>query len=510
MAVSERLNLPDRPESPPSNLSLDPKVKASIEILVVDDEHTLRESCATLLTSNGYSVEVCGKGEDALEMLRRRPFDIILADVFMPGTTGLDILAAALEAKPDAIVIMMTGNPSVESSVEALRAGAWDYVPKPFSATHLQIMIGRAAHTVVVGRESDKKTQKEARKTPNGAVSHSRQSVLLGVSPAFSRVISLVHQVSKTDASVFITGESGTGKEMIAQLIHHESRRASRELVAVNCAALPETLLESEMFGHVEGAFTGAVREKTGLLEVANGGTLFLDELTEMPMSIQAKLLRVLQDGVLRKLGSTKTDSVVNVRFIAATNMDAAEAVEQGKLRKDLFYRLRVVPIHIPPLRERPEDIPVLAEHFLKTFWHQHRGELQFPAFTREALESLVDNPWQGNVRELRNIIEHAVVLLRPGQDIAPDDLPFIDDASSPSSGSDGFPEGFSFHGDYHEARERVLAAFERGYLARIVRRAKGNMSDAARIAGVDRTTLYRLMQKHGLDRQDLLARSED
>ena len=510
MAVSERLNLPDRPESPPSNLTLDPKVRASIEILVVDDEHTLRESCATLLSSNGYSVEVCGRGEDALELLRRRPFDIILADVFLPGIPGLDILAAALEANPDAIVIMMTGNPSVESSVEALRAGAWDYVPKPFSATHLQIMIGRAAHTVVVGRESDKRAAEEVKKTPNGAVSHSRQSVLLGVSPAFARVISLVHQVSKTDASVFITGESGTGKEMIAQMIHHESRRASRELVAVNCAALPETLLESEMFGHVEGAFTGAVREKTGLLEVANGGTLFLDELTEMPMSIQAKLLRVLQDGVLRKLGSTKTDSVVNVRFIAATNMDAAEAVEQGKLRKDLFYRLRVVPINIPPLRERPEDIPVLAEHFLRMFWDQHRGSESVPRFTREAVESLIDNPWQGNVRELRNIIEHAVVLLKPGAEIQPDDLPFIDDASSPAPGSEGFPEGFSFHGDYHEARERVLAAFERGYLARIVKRAKGNMSDAARIAGVDRTTLYRLMQKHGLDRQDLLARSDD
>ena len=510
MAVSERLNLPNKPESPPSNLSLDPKVKASIEIMVVDDEHTLRESCATLLTSSGYSVEVCGRGDEALDMLRRRPFDIVLVDVFMPTASGMDILRAALEANSDTIVIMMTGNPSVESSVEALRAGAWDYVPKPFSATHLQIMIGRAAHTVVVGRESQTRTQEAPAPSTTGPVSHSRTGVLLGVSPAFARVISLVHQVSKTDASVFITGESGTGKEMIAQLIHQESRRASRELVAVNCAALPETLLESEMFGHVEGAFTGAVREKTGLLEVANGGTLFLDELTEMPMSIQAKLLRVLQDGVLRKLGSTKTDSVVNVRFIAATNMDAAEAVEQGKLRKDLFYRLRVVPIHIPPLRERPEDIPVLAEHFLSSFWKQHRRDEDAPRFTREAVEALVDNPWQGNVRELRNIIEHAVVLLRPGAEIQPSDLPFIEDAGSGSMGSDGFPEGFSFHGDYHEARERVLAAFERGYLARIVRRAKGNMSDAARIAGVDRTTLYRLMQKHGLDRQDLLTRSED
>ncbi|MGI9626303.1 MAG: sigma-54-dependent transcriptional regulator [Longimicrobiales bacterium] len=502
--------MPNQPESPPSNLTLDPKVKASIAVLVVDDEHTFRESCATLLSSGGYSVEVCGRGEEALELLGRRPFDIVLADVFMSGVSGMEILETALKVNPSSIVIMMTGNPSVESSVQALRLGAWDYVPKPFSATHLQIMMGRAAHTVVVGRESQTQIAAKPKDEKGTVVSenHSRSGVLLGASPAFAQVISLVHQVSKTDASVFVTGESGTGKEMIAQLIHQESRRASRELVAVNCAALPETLLESEMFGHVEGAFTGAVREKTGLLEVANGGTLFLDELTEMPMSIQAKLLRVIQDGVLRKLGSTQTDSVVNVRFIAATNMDAAEAVEMGKLRKDLFYRLRVVPIHIPPLRERPEDIPVLAEHFLATFWAQHRGDEPAPTFTGSALEALVDNPWQGNVRELRNVLEHAVVMLAPGSDISPENLPFIDDsAASPPAA--GFPDGFSFHGDYHEARERVLAAFERGYLARIVRRAKGNMSDAARIAGVDRTTLYRLMQKHGLDRQDLLSRTE-
>ncbi len=509
MAVSERLNTPESPDGPPSNLSLKAEVRASIEILVVDDEHTLRESCASLLRTGGYTVEVCGKGEEAVELLRRRPFDIVLADVYMSGVPGMEVLEKALEANPDSLVIMMTGNPSVESSVQALRSGAWDYVPKPFSATHLQIMIGRAAHTVVVGRESQEQAV-EAPATETGAVNHSKSGILLGASPAFTKVISLVRQVSRTDASVFVTGESGVGKEMIAQLIHQESRRASRELVAINCAALPETLLESEMFGHVEGAFTGAVRDKIGLLEVANGGTLFLDELTEMPMSIQAKLLRVLQDGVLRKLGSTKTDSVVNVRFIAATNMDPAEAVEQGKLRKDLYYRLRVVPVHIPPLRERPEDVPILATQFLSEFWTRHRQGDAVPVMTESAMEALVDAPWHGNVRELRNVLEHAVVLLEAGAAIQPEDLPFIGEPAQPGRSVDGFPDTFSFHGDYHEARERVLAAFERGYLARVVRRAKGNMSDAARIAGVDRTTLYRLMQKHGLDRQDLMIRSED
>ncbi|NNF27116.1 MAG: sigma 54-interacting transcriptional regulator, partial [Gemmatimonadetes bacterium] len=278
-------------------------------------------------------------------------------------------------------------------------------------------------------------------------------------------------------------------------------------LIPVNCAALPETLLESEMFGHVEGAFTGAVRAKKGLLEVAHGGTLFLDELTEMPMSIQAKLLRVVQDGVVRRLGSTRTDAVVNVRFIAATNMDPVEAVAKGKLRKDLFYRLRVVPVLVPSLRQRPDDIPLLANHFLELFWAEHRPDEARPKLTDEAVAALVACEWPGNVRELRNVIEHAVVLVEAGTDIQPANLPFF--AAPPGQGAtERLWDTFALHGEYHEAREQVLAAFERGYLSRVVRRAKGNMSDAAKLAGVDRTTLYRLTKKHDLDPRNL--RSDD
>jgi DNA-binding NtrC family response regulator len=324
------------------------------------------------------------------------------------------------------------------------------------------------------------------------------------------RCLELARKVAATDASVFITGETGAGKEMIAQYIQKRSRRRARPLVAVNCAALPEGLLESEMFGHVKGAFTGAVKDKAGLLETANGGTLFLDELTEMPKSIQAKLLRVIQDGVVRRVGSNSTSTVVNVRFIAASNRDADEAVKEGVLREDLYYRLRVVPIALPALRERLEDIPILAKHFLRVYWRQHRGgETRLPTLTTGAIEALQAYPWPGNVRELQNALEHAVVLLEPGQEIAAEDIPLSDaplGEEPPAGAVAGLDAEAMIREGYHAARERVIAQFERTYLEELVRAAEGNMSRAARLAGVDRTTLYRLMERHGLQRESVVS----
>ncbi len=484
-------------------LSIAPEIKASIRILIVDDERTLRESCQSVLQMDGYSVTTSARGEEALDLLRQRPFDIVLVDLYMTQVPGLEILRAALTTNRAAIVVVMTGNPSVTTSIEALRAGAWDYLPKPFSATHLQVLIGRASHAVMVAREATELRQQLLRQH-----SHSDTLTLIGMSPPFRRAIDLARKVAATSASVFISGESGTGKEVVAQFIHQNSRRAGKPLVPLNCAALPEHLLESEMFGHRKGAFTGADRDKPGLLETANGGTLFLDELTEMALPLQAKLLRVVQDGVLRRVGSETNDAVVDVRFISATNRDPQQAVDSGALRGDLYYRLRVVPISLPPLRSRPEDIPLFANHFLTHFWVRHRGMPDRPPrFSEECVAFLQSRPWRGNVRELQNLIEHVAVLAEPEQLIGSRDIPVYDDASdqpkiAPALSTDP-------NEPYHAAKDKIIADFEQDYLARLVKRTSGNMSKAARLAGVDRTTLYRLMDKHHLLRHAAPGDSE-
>ncbi len=480
--------------------------KESISILVVDDEFSLRESCGSLLKNEGYQVGLCGRGDEAMNLVRRKKYDILLIDLFMSQVSGMEILAEAREHLPESLIILMTGNPSVETSLEGLRAGAWDYLPKPFSAAQLQVLMGRAAHAVTVARES-RPPPFEA-KAPGRKAPQVGGRPILGTSRAMRDVIELAAKVARTDASVFITGDSGTGKELLAHFIHENSRRSSRSLVPVNCAALPEPLLESEMFGHTEGAFTGATKAKSGLLEVAHGGTLFLDELSDMPLSVQAKILRVIQDGVVRRVGSTQVDAVVNIRFIAATNVDPMELVRKGSLRRDLHYRLRVVPIHIPSLAERREDIPVLAGSFLQEFWHNHRDPSEaLPAFSEAAVWSLQQWPWRGNVRELRNVVEHLVVLAHPGSEILPEEIPFIhEELEGRSFGSGLVLDRTIMDADYHTAREMVLARFEKDYLEHVVRESRGNISDAARMAGVDRTTLYRMMDRHGTSRDQLLA----
>src|SRR5919202_2858884 len=491
LVQSERNTLAASDSAARDPLSIPSEVKASIRVLVIDDERTLRESCASVLQMDGYNVTLIGRGEEALETVRRRKFDIILVDLYMSQISGLEILQATLEAYKDTIVVVMTGNPSVTMSMEALIAGAWDYLPKPFSATHLQVLIGRASHAVMMTREAQ-----ELRVQLMNQHGHSDKIALIGISPLFRKAVELARKVAPTDASVFISGESGTGKEVIAQFIPQNSRRAARSLVPINCAALPEPLLESEMFGHRKGAFTGADRDKPGLLETANGGTLFLDELTEMPLPLQAKLLRVIQDGVVRRVGSEQHDAVVDVRFISATNRDPQEAVGQGVLRADLFYRLRVVPIKLPPLRKRQEDIPLLANHFLTHYWHQHRRSGDpLPELTEASIDFLQTRPWRGNVRELQNAIEHVAVLAEPDQVIQPTDIPVYDDGNewpAESVGSSGIMDEA-----YHTAKDRVVAQFEKEYLGRLVTRAGGNMSKAARPGSIDRTTPYRLMGKH-------------
>lgn len=342
---------------------------------------------------------------------------------------------------------------------------------------------------------------------------------ILGASASMRRAVDRALRVAGTDASVFLVGESGTGKELFARLIHEKSRRSGGALVPVNCAALPADLLESELFGHRRGAFTDAVRNKAGLLETAHGGTLFLDELTEMDRGLQAKLLRVIQDGVVRRVGSEETDAVVDVRFITATSRDPRRAVREGLLREDVYYRLRVVGIRLAPLRERPEDIPVLSRHFLARSWRRHRREDGPPPRLRaDALSALVQHPWPGNVRELQNVIEQTAIFAGPGEIVGPGRLPPL--AGEPAGGNGAHPVT-RMNGvrpktteetrerspaPYHAAKKRIIDRFEREYLTRVVLRTEGNLSEAARRSGVDRATLYRLMDKHELSRDALMA----
>ncbi len=492
----------------------------ALRILVVDDDRTLREGCANILRLDGHHVVTFGRGEEAIDASERQHFDIALVDLYMTPISGMDVLRAITASSRDTLVVVMTGNPTVASSLDALRAGAWDYLPKPFSASHLQVLVGRAAHAARGGRTTRDLRDDAAPSglsagasgggrapavAPSDAGPAHRGSdtdTLIGDSAALRQAVAMARRVAPADASVMIFGESGTGKEVIAHFIHRHSRRAARKMIAINCAAIPGPLLESEMFGHKKGAFTGADRDKAGLLETADGGTLFLDELGEMPMPLQAKLLRVLQDGVVRRVGSERQDAVVNVRFIAATNRDPHEAVRQGLLREDLFYRLCVVPIKLPPLRQRPDDIAALAQHFLERFWRRHRaaGSAR-PTFSSSALAFLQSRPWRGNVRELQNVIEHVTVVAEPGRPIEPEDIPLYEEQAG-EEGVSAVPAGL-YAEAFHAAKEQLVTHFEREYLNRLSTRAAGNMSRAARLAGVDRTTLYRLMEKHGMRRED-------
>lgn len=472
-----------------------PRFKSTVNVLVVDDDRSLREGCVSFFNVEGYDVTGVGSGASALELVGRRRFDIILLDLYMTQVSGMEILRAALASNKDTLVVVMTGNPSVETNLEALRIGAWDYILKPFTPTHLDVLVGRAAHTILSSRNARSRALGES-----GSVGNSHLVNCLGNAPTFRQAVDLARRVAATDASVMLCGESGTGKEIFAQLIHLHSRRAERPLVPINCAALPENLLESEMFGHRRGAFTGADRDKPGLLEVANGSTLFLDELTEMSHRLQAKLLRVLQDGVVRRVGG-ETQQTVDVRFISATNRDPQDAVTSGVLREDLFYRLRVVLIKLPPLRDRAQDIPLLANHFLSYYWDRHRALEPAPQFTAASMALLSSKQWRGNVRELQNVIEHLAVLAAPGEPILPTDIPFYDVPQA--AAVEGPVPASLLEEGYHAAREKLVSNFDRAYLTRVVDRAGGNMSKAARIANIDRTTLYRLVERYNFARDE-------
>jgi len=371
------------------------------KILVVDDEHLIRWSLEQNLKKQGYEVSTAGSGEDALRLLQEETPDLVLLDIQLPGMNGMEVLEKVKELEEDVIVIMVTALGVLETAVKAMRLGAYDYINKPFNLDELAIVIKKALETRELKREVAQLR----------AVQPKRFSIdsIIGGSADLLHVLSMVRKIALSDAgTVLIQGESGTGKELIAKAIHYEGARADKPFMAINCAAVPETLLESELMGHEKGAFTDAKSQKKGLFEMAHGGTVFLDEIGDMPMAIQAKLLRVLEDRTFRRVGGVK-DIHVDIRIVSATNCDLLEAIEQKRFRSDLYYRLQVIPIFLPPLRERRDDILVLARHFIESFNREFSKDVR--QISPEAENVLVDYDWPGNIRELRNVIERAVIL---------------------------------------------------------------------------------------------------
>jgi DNA-binding NtrC family response regulator len=443
-------------------------------LLVVDDEVELMRALCETLAEEGFRTTGATRADEALAELRKGEFDLLLSDLMMPGTDGIELLRQALEIDPGLVGIIMTGQGSIQTAVEAMRAGAFDYVLKPFRLQQVLPVLDRAMEVRRLRTENAR-----LRRVVEQLCYESPRYHLVGNSPALRRVIGLVEKVAPTDATVLVRGESGTGKELVARAVHGNSPRHDRPLVTVNCATLSEHLLESELFGHERGAFTGADRAKAGLFEVAEGGTLFVDEVAEMTPALQAKLLRVLEDGHYRRLGDTR-ERHADVRIVAATNKPLEEAQKAGRFREDLFYRLNVVAVTLPPLRDRREDVPLLVEHFLRT---RRLGTTPM-AVDPAAMGVLVRYDWPGNVRELANVIERAQILAE-GDTITTDDLPDNMLDATPAAGPPADPDS--------------LEGVERRHVEEVLRKSGGNKVRAAKALGVSRRTLYRLIDRYGL-----------
>jgi DNA-binding NtrC family response regulator len=445
-------------------------------ILVVDDDESPRRMLALLLKKRGHQVTEADGAAAAARLLEGGSFDVVVTDLRMPDGDGLEVLANSRRLCPDADVILLTAYAGWESAKEAIRLGAFDYFEKGREPDELLLRIDNALERKALRRENTNlKAQVRDRFSIPGIVARS---------PQMRDILELVARVAPTDATVLIRGESGTGKELIAKALHHASQRANGPFLAVNCGALPETLLESEIFGHVKGAFTGAVSHKKGLFEEADGGTFFLDELAEMAPNLQVKLLRVLQTGEVRRVGSNQS-TAVDARVIAATNRDLDQMMRTGTFREDLFYRLDVIPIALPPLRERREDIPLLAEHFLERCGTKHGRRLRLAA---EAVERLLRYPWPGNVRELENAIERTCILCR-GETIGPEDLPPHVASGMTLGPAPALPA------------QRDLAEVERAHILQTLERLGWNHTRAAEALGIGRTTLWRKLKEFGLER---------
>ncbi len=439
-------------------------------ILIVDDDIVVRDSLGKWFESEGFQVSIAPGAAAALEMLAGRRFDLALVDIKMPGVDGIELQAKLREIDPSMPVIIMTGFASVETAVRALKNGAYDYITKPFDPDELVHLVNKAI--------SHKRAEREVSRLKENLDEIFPETKLIGQSPAMKRVIELVETVAPTDATVLITGESGTGKEVVARAIHALSPRRYNPMVVIHCGALTESLLESELFGHERGAFTGAQARKKGKFEVADGGTVFLDEISDISLRVQTDLLRVLQEKEIVRVGDTMPVKV-DFRAIAATNKSLERLVEERVFRPDLYYRLNVFAINIPPLRERREDIPLLAAHFLERFARQMNRPQQ--RLAADTLDLLMQYEWPGNVRELENAVERALLMRREG-DLRPEDFPFQMHPAAPMLSTG-----------------RRLEDIEKAHIERVLAETRWNLSKTARILDIDRTTLYNKIRKYGL-----------
>ena len=457
-------------------------------ILIIDDEALYRRALERVLSRVGYTTSSARDAAEAMTIVSSQPLDLVLTDVRMPGIQGLELVRQIREFDPDLPCIVITGYGSAESSVEALRAGAYWYLQKPFDQGNLDVVRRLVEQAIEHGR-----LKAENRMLQSQLRSRYRFESIVGHSPALRQVLDVVEKVADSESTILVTGESGTGKELIARAIHFNSRRADRMLVTVNCGAIPEELLESELFGHVRGAFTNAIGHREGRFSLANGGTIFLDEIGDMSPNLQVKLLRVLQEKTFEPVGSSKTLKV-NVRVIAATNQDLRQAIAERRFREDLYYRLNVIPIEVPALRKRREDIPLLAQHFLDVM-NQEKGR-KVEGISPAALDALCEHDWEGNVRELENLIERIVVLRGEGE-IRLQDLPgnFGQCAQASPSGAPRVPAaGLDFND--------TVGRFESDLILQALEQTHWNKNRAAQLLGLNRTTLLEKVKKKGLESQ--------
>ncbi len=455
-------------------------------VLVVEDEAAIRLALTGLLTREGYEVHQSASGADALERLHAEAFDLVLTDLALgAGASGMDVLRAAKQSAPETPVVMITAHGSEKIAVEAIKSGAEDYVPKPFDNDEIRVVLRRALERTRLARENRELRERIDREW--------RFENLIGSGAGMRRVFDTIRKVAETDLTVLVRGESGTGKELVAQALHQRSPRRSRPFVAVNCAAINRELVESELFGHEKGAFTGADARRVGRFEAARGGTIFLDEIGDMPAATQAKVLRVLQERTFERVGGNQPVGV-DVRVVAATHRDLEEEVRRGRFREDLYYRLKVVEVELPALRERPEDVPALVEHFLAAL--ATRLERKKIPITPAALARLARHPWPGNVRELRNVVEQAAVLAS-GPAIDEDDLRLPVTAAAPDGPARA--GGPSETGNFADAKRNAVEGFERSYLLSALRAHDGNVSRTAAAIGMVRQSLQQKIRELGL-----------